>query len=112
MNRRRSTAKCIRGYKRCPHYAGIGGFECVDIDNDPESCGGCVGFDFVRGDAGQDCTDIPNVSVVKCVSRKCMIETCRKGYTRSADGKSCLLTRSLQVQHVKKHHLYDVGSEL
>ncbi|KAG9043308.1 hypothetical protein FS837_009759 [Tulasnella sp. UAMH 9824] len=90
---KRRHLQCGAGFKKCPLYTGIGGFDCVDVKNDPEQCGGCVSVDGLpnptSGPEGQDCTAIPNVSVVNCVEGKCVIENCRKGFTKSKDGKSC-----------------------
>ncbi|KAG8897148.1 hypothetical protein FRB99_008398 [Tulasnella sp. 403] len=75
INRKGKRANCGRGYKRCPLFSGMGGYDCVDVRNDPESCGGCVAPEGVtlRGATGKDCTAIPNVSVAACVSSKCVI---------------------------------------
>lgn len=72
INKRRvAAAKCPGGLKRCPHYAGLGGFECVDTQSDPESCGGCLGFDAESD--GVDCTAIPYVNRVSCRRGHCVI---------------------------------------
>ncbi|KAG8891617.1 hypothetical protein FRC01_014605 [Tulasnella sp. 417] len=98
----RRHLRCGAGFKKCPLYTGMGGFDCVDVKNDPEQCGGCVSIDGVPrsfgGKEGQDCTAIPNVSVVNCVKGKCVIENCRKGFTKSKDGKSCSSVSDLRVQ--------------
>ncbi|KAG8976077.1 hypothetical protein FRC05_004709 [Tulasnella sp. 425] len=98
----RRHLQCGRGLKKCPLYTSTGGFDCVDIKNDPEQCGGCLLVEGVpkafSGAAGQDCTAIPNVSIANCVKGKCIIENCRKGFTKSADGKSCSSIRDLNVQ--------------
>ncbi|KAG8996019.1 hypothetical protein FRB93_000981 [Tulasnella sp. JGI-2019a] len=88
---------CPQGHQQCFLYSGIGGFECVDIRNDPESCGGCVsGGD---DDEGQDCTAIPGVNIVKCRQKKCAIESCRRGFQKAENGKSCEpILRSLSMQ--------------
>jgi hypothetical protein len=65
---------CRRSYTACPHISGRGGWDCVDTMNDPEMCGGCINLDGTRGEAaGQDCTAILNVSVVKCKRGGCVI---------------------------------------
>lgn len=52
-------------------------FECVDTQTDLESCGGCVDNDSPHGErnlhGGRDCSAIPNVDSVRCVSGKCLI---------------------------------------
>lgn len=78
INRKRDI-KCARGYKRCPIYSGLGGFDCVNPRTDTENCGGCVFIDGVQptdaeaGPAGVDCTAIPDVSMVQCVKSQCII---------------------------------------
>ncbi|KAG8924971.1 hypothetical protein FRC00_004480, partial [Tulasnella sp. 408] len=99
---KRRHLQCGAGFKKCPLYTGVGGFDCVDVKNDPEQCGGCVSIDGLpnpsSGPEGQDCTAIPNVSVVSCVGGECIIENCRKGFTKSEDGKSCTLFSGLSFQ--------------
>ncbi|KAG8951648.1 hypothetical protein FRC04_005936 [Tulasnella sp. 424] len=102
VQQKRRHLQCGRGFKRCPLYTSIGGFDCVDIKNDPEQCGGCLPVEGVpkafSGAAGQDCTAVPNASIANCVKGKCIIENCRKGFTKSADGKSCNSIHGLNVQ--------------
>ncbi|KAG8915447.1 hypothetical protein FRC01_003653 [Tulasnella sp. 417] len=89
ITRKRRDVQCANGLTACTRYAGRGGFDCVDTENDPESCGGCVGLDG-EGD-GTDCTAIKGVSVTRCVKRSCVIDSCRKGWVKSIDGSSCVL---------------------
>ncbi|KAG9000176.1 hypothetical protein FRB90_011874, partial [Tulasnella sp. 427] len=63
-------------------------FDCIDTENDPESCGGCLSLDETG--SGKDCTAIKGVSVVRCVSHSCVIDSCRKGWVKSLDGTSCV----------------------
>lgn len=79
INKKRAH-KCARGYKRCPLYTGLGGFDCVDTTSDPENCGGCVAIDDgvqapigEPGTGGVDCTAIADVSMVQCVKSHCVI---------------------------------------
>ncbi|KIO29695.1 hypothetical protein M407DRAFT_21121 [Tulasnella calospora MUT 4182] len=88
ITRKKRTIYCTKGFDSCPHYSGRGGFECVDTQNDPESCGGCVSLD-VKG-KGTDCTAIDGVSVSRCVKGSCVIDSCGKGYAKSLDGSSCI----------------------
>ncbi|KAH9950622.1 hypothetical protein B0H21DRAFT_686498 [Amylocystis lapponica] len=92
--------RCPSGHKSCPLYglvAGRGylkGYECVDVEHDLESCGGCAGMYSRSGehaeDGGRDCSAIPNVADVQCFERRCRIERCQKGYMISPDGQACL----------------------
>lgn len=79
----RSSHKCARGYRSCPVYGTafkrsfLKTYECVDTDNELESCGGCVHMDSPHGevnlDGGRDCSAIPNVDSVRCQEGKCLI---------------------------------------
>ncbi|KAI0783133.1 hypothetical protein C8Q75DRAFT_707670, partial [Abortiporus biennis] len=60
------------------------GFECVDFKFDLTSCGGCGSMD-----SKFDCTAIAGSKDVSCDMGTCQVHTCEKGFTRSADGKSC-----------------------
>ncbi|KAG8999661.1 Dihydroxyacetone synthase [Tulasnella sp. JGI-2019a] len=107
----------MRGYKKCFYYSGIGGFECVDIARDPESCGGCVAPEGVpqatrtnedehRAETiGRDCTAIPGVSITTCHRGQCVIQTCRKQYTKvfGANGQEQCIARVLNTQHSQGH---------
>ncbi|KAA1467818.1 hypothetical protein DENSPDRAFT_770283 [Dentipellis sp. KUC8613] len=61
------------------------GFECVDFRTDLESCGGCAVVD-----ASHDCTSIDGVKSVSCVSGRCQVNACQRGFIPSADGELCL----------------------
>ncbi|KIO28224.1 hypothetical protein M407DRAFT_22557 [Tulasnella calospora MUT 4182] len=89
ITRKRRDMQCPNGFDACSRYSGRGGFDCVDTQSDPESCGGCVGLDG-KG-TGTDCTAIKGVSVTRCVKRSCVIDSCRKGWVKSLGGASCVL---------------------
>ncbi|KAG8873930.1 hypothetical protein FRB98_008717 [Tulasnella sp. 332] len=130
LGKRKRSLTCMRGYQRCAQYAGLGGFECVDTANDPESCGGCVvpegisqrdmdnGYDEA---SGQDCTAIPGVSATTCRRGKPAlpqdssrfaglmgvtpsVEKCRKGFAkvRDANGQQ-YCKKSIQVNQSQNH---------
>ncbi|KAH9898402.1 hypothetical protein C8Q73DRAFT_664090 [Cubamyces lactineus] len=84
----RAASLCPNGLDACP-ISGLSGltgdFECVDIQNDIQSCGGCVSTG-----AGQDCTAIDGSWNVGCNNGKCVVFTCAAGYKRSADGSMCI----------------------
>ncbi|KAG5653456.1 hypothetical protein H0H81_000225, partial [Sphagnurus paluster] len=77
--------RCLKaGQKACALYsAAIGrsrsvlkGFECVSVDSDLWSCGGCVDRSTLTGqhkDAGRDCSAIPDVDAVECQSGSCIV---------------------------------------
>ncbi|OBZ71303.1 Protein priA [Grifola frondosa] len=111
-SRKRNTPRrlpCAPGHKNCPLYSSslaskigfLRGYECVDIENDLESCGGCVSTDSQFGehsaDGGRDCSAIPNVDVVQCRSGKCLIDKCDAGYSVSEDGERCIAVFNLQT---------------
>ncbi|KAG8917871.1 hypothetical protein FRC01_002157 [Tulasnella sp. 417] len=103
ITRKKRDVQCANGLTACARFAGRGGFDCVDTENDPESCGGCVGADGEG--AGTDCTAIKGVNVTRCVNKSCVIDSCRKGFVKSLDGSSCVLashaTDGLHAQDAK-----------
>ncbi|KAJ8463390.1 hypothetical protein ONZ51_g10287 [Trametes cubensis] len=84
----RAASLCPNGLDACP-ISGLSGltgdFECVDIQNDIQSCGGCVSTGV-----GKDCTAIDGSWNVGCNNGKCVVFTCAAGYKRSADGSMCI----------------------
>lgn len=109
INRKAKRSPCLPGLTLCPHYAGIGGYECVNTHRDVESCGGCVGFEG----EGEDCTTIQDLSEVACVKKRCVVrksipsrplshstsrlrlefaESCIRGFKPSDDKRSCVST--------------------
>ncbi|WOO84261.1 Protein priA [Vanrija pseudolonga] len=75
--RRSLSTKCPRGYDKCA--LPTGGFDCVDVDNDLESCGGCPSYgddeDSVNA-RGVDCSVLPGVASVACVKGECRVGSC------------------------------------
>ncbi|KAI0629838.1 hypothetical protein C8Q77DRAFT_270120 [Trametes polyzona] len=100
--------ECGPGEQSCPVYGlrGVGGqgyirgYECVDVLNDLESCGGCVGLGddagAGAGEAGRDCSAIPNVDSVTCRRGTCVIGRCAPGYSLSYDGARCVSSLNIQ----------------
>lgn len=87
-------ASCpIPGERKCL-VAGMGdglgnkAYECIDTSNQSDSCGGCV----LEGD-GEDCSQLPNVSSVRCELGSCQILSCANGYELSFLGESCIMAR-------------------
>ncbi|KAJ8585850.1 hypothetical protein M405DRAFT_744590, partial [Rhizopogon salebrosus TDB-379] len=88
---------CLDGLMACPILSTPGqfphtfseweavGFECVDFAADLGSCGGCSSLDPVE----HDCTRIPHVQGVACVSGECQISSCQPGYLLESDGRGC-----------------------
>ncbi|PIL35200.1 hypothetical protein GSI_02990 [Ganoderma sinense ZZ0214-1] len=100
--RRRNMKRdvCPGGTKSCPLYGStsgrgfLKGYECVDVEHDLESCGGCVLNDSPFGqpapDGGRDCSAIPFVHDVRCAGGACVVDKCRDGYVPAADKGSCV----------------------
>lgn len=57
---------CPSGLNACPINASSGGYECIDLKDELESCGAC----------GNDCTTIKGARDVACVSGKCVVQSC------------------------------------
>ncbi|KAL7410023.1 hypothetical protein BDY24DRAFT_372186 [Mrakia frigida] len=69
---------CPIGEQACP----LGkGFDCVDIKENLNSCGGCA------GGTGVDCSDIIGVSEVACVAGSCVVDSCVRGFDLSPAGQ-------------------------
>ncbi|CAA7263182.1 unnamed protein product [Cyclocybe aegerita] len=93
------------GQKACPvfgyhwrgghngHHQSFASYECVNIDSDLESCGGCVGYSLNgerSPDGGRDCSAIPNVGSVRCHKGQCIIDSCQAGCVLAAGGDLCV----------------------
>ncbi|CAK5270731.1 unnamed protein product [Mycena citricolor] len=85
---------CEQGWQAC----GVPGadrraWECVDVQRDLESCGGCasgISSSLTGQSTGVDCTTIPHVSDVSCISGGCVVHRCLPGYITSPSGDACL----------------------
>ncbi|KIP11691.1 hypothetical protein PHLGIDRAFT_99111 [Phlebiopsis gigantea 11061_1 CR5-6] len=87
-------AICDGGFTACGVYGfnSADAWECIDTRSDLESCGGCM-VPFGRTPAhGVDCTAIPGVMDVSCVTGSCVVRRCQPGYVVSLDGSFCLHT--------------------
>ncbi|KZT73285.1 hypothetical protein DAEQUDRAFT_662375 [Daedalea quercina L-15889] len=63
------------------------GYECVDVREDLNSCGGCGSVDVQY-----DCTAIPNALGISCEVGACRVHSCKPGFTLALDGTSCVST--------------------
>ncbi|KAI5477361.1 hypothetical protein MNV49_006426 [Pseudohyphozyma bogoriensis] len=72
MSRRRETRLCPEGFEACASKVG---FECVNINEDLESCGGCPGTA-----ESVDCTALSGVSSVACTAGACIVSGCDIGF--------------------------------
>ncbi|EIN05729.1 hypothetical protein PUNSTDRAFT_122189 [Punctularia strigosozonata HHB-11173 SS5] len=84
--------RCARDWQSCPIFveSKIKGYECVDVQHDLESCGGCVVNGEALGDGGRDCSAISHADGVSCMKGRCIIDQCASGYVKSADGQDCV----------------------
>ncbi|KZT53562.1 hypothetical protein CALCODRAFT_486247 [Calocera cornea HHB12733] len=101
QRRARSNAKAKRtcpkfGQKLCPILYGRGGSECVDVENDLESCGGCMDADESLG-GGVDCTQISGARDVACRRGKCVVTRCAPGYQVAEDRTTCVPSMKMQA---------------
>jgi hypothetical protein len=83
----------------CPIY-GSEQFECIDIQNSLESCGGCV--DVGADSDGQDCSAIRNADDVRCSHGQCEVLKCRANYEVSVTKDSCVLSLLTHRRHHTK----------
>jgi len=81
----RTRSLCPTGLDACPIIGQASDYECIDIENDLGSCGGCL-----ETGAGQDCTAITGAWNVGCEQGSCAVYTCVSGYKLASDKKSCL----------------------
>lgn len=75
--KRSLSMKCPLGYDRCA--LPTGGFDCIDVNSDLESCGGCPSYDDdddSENARGVDCSVLPGVASVACVQGECRVESC------------------------------------
>ncbi|KAI5481289.1 hypothetical protein MNV49_004911 [Pseudohyphozyma bogoriensis] len=80
MGRRRSlNILCSEGFEACvtpgSSLTQKAGYECVNIMEDLEACGGCPGTP-----ASVDCTAIPGATAMSCVEGQCIVTACEVGY--------------------------------
>ncbi|PLW17678.1 hypothetical protein PCANC_10900 [Puccinia coronata f. sp. avenae] len=83
------NSKCPTGLSACPILSGSsltssGGFECLNVQQEATSCGGCSS----TGE-GVDCTTLPGTSSTGCSEGKCQIFSCKSGYLYSSVDNSC-----------------------
>ncbi|KAG7530957.1 hypothetical protein FFLO_04685 [Filobasidium floriforme] len=82
----RRNLQCAAGLSACPVVNG-NGFECLDVNKDVESCGGCLrSIGAGIQNVGEDCTSIPNAADVSCVAGQCQVQTCLPGFKLNSVG--------------------------
>ena len=72
------------------------------------SGGGCVLPLTPFSPIGQDCTNLPGVADVSCLSGECVIHHCMPGYTLSPEGTGCI---SAQAHNSRPHVSGPEGDE-
>lgn len=71
----RRDMECELPYTRCA-IPGLGdSYECVDVQSDVESCGGCAGA------GGMDCTSISHTLAADCILGSCVIRMSPRLFT-------------------------------
>ncbi|BGP18846.1 hypothetical protein JCM10213_003501 [Rhodosporidiobolus nylandii] len=65
--------------------AGKGGYECVNVKEALDSCGGCAS----TGE-GRDCSSIRGAAGVGCYAGECVVFSCQAGWRPSLDGTKCV----------------------
>ncbi|BGP16601.1 hypothetical protein JCM10213_000484 [Rhodosporidiobolus nylandii] len=76
--------KCPAGERACP-IGQLGGWECMDVSNELESCGGCPGER-----TSSNCLTLPGAENVACIESQCIIASCMPGF-RLLNGR-CVYT--------------------
>ncbi|WWD20991.1 hypothetical protein CI109_105472 [Kwoniella shandongensis] len=65
-------------------------FECINTNEELESCGGCISGDFndLNASVGVDCTTLPGVAKggVTCSAGRCEAFACKIGFTLTNEG--------------------------
>lgn len=94
------TAHCNNGHAACgvlwSSKLTKHAYECVDAENDLESCGGCS-IPLHRGSpVGVDCTSLPGVADVSCMGGSCFIHKCMPGYELAVDNSMCMDDETLK----------------
>ncbi|KAN0135193.1 hypothetical protein V8E53_007084, partial [Lactarius tabidus] len=87
------------GWAACGVFGGgARAWECVNTARDLESCGGCVLPLTPFSRIGQDCTALPGVADVSCLSGECVVHRCMPGYSPSRDGTHCVSAQAHSSQ--------------
>ncbi|GAA5905424.1 hypothetical protein JCM5296_003713 [Sporobolomyces johnsonii] len=78
---------CPASKTACPLSNGRLGYECVDTESNLEQCGGCV------SEGGIDCSALPGVDSVSCISGICQIHECADDHTYHFHKRACVPTQ-------------------
>ncbi|KAG8728131.1 Dihydroxyacetone synthase [Ceratobasidium sp. 423] len=84
-----SSAHCPDGTEMCGVLGRPDAWECLKVEEDLESCGGCAYPFFPSQEPGVDCSSIPGAEIVACRKGLCEVSKCVTNWTISADGHAC-----------------------
>ena len=77
------------------------------------SGGGCVLPLTPYSPIGQDCTALPGVADVSCISGECVVRRCMSGYALSRDGSGCIPPQAyISRPHVDEDYIHAMRSGL
>ncbi|CCO26421.1 hypothetical protein BN14_00444 [Rhizoctonia solani AG-1 IB] len=99
-----SSAHCPVGTEMCGVIGRPDAWECLKIEEDLESCGGCAYPFFPGQEPGTDCSAIPGVEAVACRKGLCEVSKCVTNWTISTDGHACEPN-----EHAKGRQFISVG---
>ncbi|KAI0729194.1 hypothetical protein C8Q72DRAFT_778603, partial [Fomitopsis betulina] len=90
----------------CGMYGGSArAFECLNVNTTLESCGGCTipnPFLGATTAAGTDCSSIPGVNRVSCVTGRCAVYSCGEGWVVNGSGDGCVRASAVVVQNKRE----------
>lgn len=88
---RRSTSHKIKACQNsetsCPINSIDGGYECLDLEVEVASCGGCV-----SKNEGENCLLIKGADGVGCLKGKCVVLSVKEGFTLGENGRPTLIS--------------------
>ncbi|KAH7343732.1 hypothetical protein B0J17DRAFT_764900 [Rhizoctonia solani] len=99
-----SSAHCPTGTEMCGVLGRPDTWECLEVEKDLESCGGCAYPFFPGQEPGVDCSAIPGADVVACREGQCEVTKCVDNWTISADGHACEPN-----EHAKNRQFISIG---
>ncbi|KAK2459987.1 hypothetical protein APHAL10511_007993 [Amanita phalloides] len=92
----KSNCKASESVCGIPGREGSFDFECINIDNSLDSCGGCVAPHPFVGQprpSGKDCSKISNAMEVECIERSCVVHRCKEGFQPNETRGACIRSR-------------------
>ncbi|KAI6121130.1 hypothetical protein F5141DRAFT_1257479 [Pisolithus sp. B1] len=93
-SRRQNDPKCADDLQMCGTAGASNGqsWKCVDANNDPMTCGGCVKPSPFGSSttSGVNCNQISNVKTATCSNGKCIVQECEDGYDPTSANDACI----------------------